>query len=123
MHFDGFFASVYWATFPRDYLHTIRNVNVDDVAKWNPKIKLCHTQPYNLFQAEARTEFIQEFVALVRFVAAGEAKVAHLRKGGRVIHRSKSDVEEPVLRPPQQALDRDDELWWRHSDEAELYGA
>ena len=123
MHFDGFRVSVYFAIFPSDYLKNLRDVNVDNLRLRNPKIKLCHTRLYNFMNAIDRTEFIKEFVALLRFVAAGEAKVAHLRKGGRVIHRSRSEVKEPVLRPPQQALDRDDELWWRHSNEAELYGA
>ena len=50
-----------------------------------------------------RTEFIKEFVALVRFVAAGEANVGFLRKEGGPIHRTTGVGErgnaedEPVL--------------------------
>src|SRR5271168_1573650 len=71
LHFDGFHVFVYFATFPSEYLHTVRNVNVNVLNSRETKAKLNHTKRYNLFNTEDRTEFIKEFVALVRFVAAG----------------------------------------------------
>jgi hypothetical protein len=66
-----------------------------------------------------RTKFIGEFVALVRFVAAGEAKIGHLRNDGNAIHRrEETGVEghgETVVRPPQQDLDAGEEKDWRDS--------
>jgi len=110
VHFDGFFASVYFASFPPEYLHTIHNVNVDNV--WEDKVKLHHTRRYNLFNCNDRTEFIKEFVALLRCVAAGEAKIGHLRKDGETIHRSQNDSDE-VLHPPQEAMNDLEEKRWR----------
>ena len=67
--------------------------------------------------ASDRTEFIKEFVALLRFVAAGEASVGHLRKESGAIHRSmeiRGDiVEDPVLYPPQEDLNEREEEAWR----------
>lgn len=118
VHFDGFHASIYFATFPSSYLSTLRNQNIDLLPS-EPHIHLCHTRRYNLLHPLDRTEFIREFVALVRFVAAGEANVGHLRKDGNTIHRSmkeESGVEgdsETVMRPPQQDLDAGEEAEWR----------
>jgi hypothetical protein len=65
-----------------------------------------------------RTEFIRQFVALIRFVAAGEANIGHLRKDSNTIHRSAREEiglegdGETVMRPPQQDLDaKEEELW------------
>ena len=115
VHFDGFYVSVYFATFPSEYLLTIRNINVDVLKYREEKVKLQHTRRYNLFKTGDRTEFIKEFVALLRFVAAGEANVGHLRKDSNVIHRS---VDESVrvkalLHPPQEAMDESEENRWR----------
>lgn len=126
MHFNGFRVSVYWATFPSDYLLTVRLINVDCITHTHPKIKLYHTQTYNLMDTVDRTDFIKEFVALLRFVAAGEAKIGHLRKDSQVIHRTTADIgavkDEVVLRPPQEALDEDEEEAWRLT-EANEYAA
>ena len=115
VHFDGFYVSIYFATFPSEYLLTIRNIDVDVLRYREEKIKLKHTRRYNLFKTGDRTEFIKEFVALLRFVAAGEANVGHLRKDSSVIHRS---VDESVdvkvlLHPPQEAMDESEENRWR----------
>jgi hypothetical protein len=110
VHFDGFYASVYFATFPSEYLHTIRNVNVDTA--WEEKVKLHHTRRYNLFNRNDRTEFIKQFVALLRFTAAGEANIGHLRKDGDTIHRAQDDFAE-ILHPPQEAMDEVEEARWR----------
>lgn len=107
---------MYFATFPSEYLETLRNVNVDVLKDRKDKIRLNHTQRYNLFNTSDRTEFIKEFVALLRFVAAGEANVGHLRKDSNVIHRNNNDSND-VLHPPQEAMDDREQDTWR-----ELYG-
>ena len=65
-----------------------------------------------------RTDFIKEFVAVLRFVAAGEANVGFLRKDGVEIHR-KTDEEgvieedEQVFCPPQEEMEESEESSWR----------
>jgi len=117
VHFDGFYVSVYFANFPSEYLHMLRNVDVDSLSSREPKIQLCHTRLYNLINTEDRTEFIKEFVALLRFVAAGEANIGHLRKDSRMIHRitNRGDaaIDKPALRPPQEDLNEAEEEIWR----------
>jgi hypothetical protein len=116
VHFDGFHVSIYFATFPSTYLTTLRNENIDLLSSL-PHIHLHHTRQYTLLHPSDRTEFIREFVALVRFVAAGEASIGHLRKDGNTIHRSKEESgaegDEIVMRPPQQDLDAREEADWR----------
>lgn len=114
MHFDGAQVSIYFATFSADYLRIIRNENVDHISVRDDKIRLNHTRLYNLFSAADRTEFISEFVALLRFVAAGEAKVGYLRKDCSAIHRMGGEIQsEPILRPPQEEMDEFEEDIWR----------
>jgi hypothetical protein len=63
-----------------------------------------------------RTEFIKEFVALLRFVAAGEANVGFLRKDGTEIHRKMDDVieeDEQAVCPPQEEMEEAEEISWR----------
>lgn len=63
-----------------------------------------------------RTEFIKEFVALLRFVAAGEANVGFLRKDCVEIHRKTDDVveeDERALCPPQEEMEEAEEISWR----------
>ena len=109
--------SVYFATFPSEYLNTLRNVDVDSLSTRHPKIHLCHTRLYNLINTEDRTEFIKEFVALLRFVVAGEANIGHLRKDSQAIHRIANAgqvlVDMPVLCPPQEDLNEAEEETWR----------
>ena len=72
------------------------------------RIKLKHSRIYNLVNNTDRTEFIKEFIALVRFIAAGEANVGFLGKTREEIHRIASDRsivdDEHVVRPPRQDL-------------------
>ena len=114
IHFDGFHACVYFATFPSQYLETLRNEDIGILRDRQPKIKLNHTRLYNLFMTDDRTDFIEEFVALLRFVAAGEAKVGHLRKDSEVIHRRTdgNGSGEVVSHAPQQAQDESEARTW-----------
>jgi hypothetical protein len=116
VHFDGFHVSVYWATFPSEYLETIRDVDINLLKDRKEKIKLNHSQRYSLLDMYDRTDFIKEFVALLRFVAAGEANVGFLRKDGVEIHRTADgvvDEDELVLRPPQEEMEEVEESSWR----------
>jgi hypothetical protein len=119
IHFDGFYVSIYFATFPSEYLMTLRNVDISVLKDREEKIKLNHTKRYNLLLAGDRTDFIREFVALLRFIAAGEANIGHLQKDSSVIHRTlHEDVgRRAVLHPPQEAMDESEEGHWR-----DLYG-
>lgn len=98
VHFDEFYVSVYFAAFPSEYLI---NILKNREEKLNLIIR-------DLFNTDDRTEFIKEFVALLRFVAAGEVNIGHLRKDSRVIHRS---LDEPVgmLHPPEEIMDESEE--------------
>ena len=122
MHFDGFNVSVYFAAFPAEYLRCLRDVNIDALERREEKIKLHHTRLYNLFNTFDRTEFIKEFVALIRFVAAGEANIGFLGKNCHEIHpmdnRSQIDGAE-MFRLPQEELNENEEELWRRSDAAE----
>ena len=118
MHFNGFYVSVYWATFPSEYLRTIRDVDINLLENRKEKIKLNHSRRYSLLDTEDRTDFIKEFVALLRFVAAGEANVGFLRKDGVEIHRTADgdgavEEDEQVLRPPQEEMEEIEESSWR----------
>ena len=73
---------------------------------------LHHTRRYNLLSRDDRTEFIRHFVALLRFIAAGEANIGHLRNDSDTIHRS-ADETTPILHPPQEAMDESEEGKWR----------
>ena len=81
----------YWSKFPADYLRTIRLKNIEDNRGRHPLINLYHTRQYNLLNTVNRTEFNKEFVALLRFVSAGEAKVGYLYPECRAIHRRGTD--------------------------------
>ena len=75
------------------------------------KVELNHTRRYNLFNTGDRTEFIKEFMAFLRFVAAGEENTGHLRNDNCAIHRS-LDESVDVIYPPQEAMDKCDESLW-----------
>ena len=123
VHFDGFHVSVYFAIFPAQYLRTVRDINLNDL-EGKPKeerIKLNHSRIYNLVNSIDRTEFIKEFIALIRFIAAGEANVGFLGKTREEIHRIATEESivdaEQVKRPPQQDLNDNEEKMWRLSNE------
>jgi hypothetical protein len=123
VHFDGFYVSVYFAAFPAEYLRCLRDINIDELRNRKDKIQLHHTRLYNLFNTSDRTEFIKEFVALVRFVAAGEANMGFLGKNCSEIHRmtdSNGRIEQDqVLQPPQEELNENEGEMWRRSDARE----
>ena len=114
MHFDGFYVSIYFATFSAQHLRTIRDIDVNVIQVREDKITLHHTRRYNLFNAADRTDFIREFVALVRSVAAGEANVGFLGKNRPEIHRTDKTKEvKQKLHFPQEDMDENEEEMWR----------
>ena len=99
-----------------EYLRTIRDVDVNLLK--NRKEKLNHSRRYSLLDTKDRTDFIKEFVALLRFLAAGEANIGFLRKDGVDIHRTADgdgaiEEDEHVLRPPQEEMEEVEENSWR----------
>ena len=117
MHFDGFYVSVYFAKFPAEYLRLVRDIDLNILKNRKDKVKLNHTRRYNLFNTVDRTDFIKEFIALLRFIAAGEANIGFLGKKCKEIHRSKDDKGElqldEMFYPPQEEMDETEEGIWR----------
>ena len=114
-----FYVSVYFVNFPSEYLLTVRDIDIDTLKNREDKVELKHTRRYNLFKTSDRTEFIREFVALLRYIAAGEVNIGHLRKDSHVIHRTTNDssIVTTVLHPPQEAMDEGESRRWSELNE------
>jgi hypothetical protein len=109
-------ASIYYATFPSEYLSTVQHEGINALkSKFRDPLPLHHTAPYNLIDADARLQFLKEFIAIVRCLADGNAPIGYLRRDGGKIHRRPEDEDEDdeVLRPPQEVLDAREEAEWR----------
>jgi hypothetical protein len=126
VHFDGFHVAVYFAKFPAEYLRLIRDIDLNVLENRKERVKLNHTRCYNLFNRVDRTDFIKEFVALLRYIAAGEANIGFLGKECKEckeINRVKNEKDElrgdEVLRPPQEEMDKTEERMWRMVDAGE----
>ena len=106
---------MYWAAFPSHYLNVVRDVDINLLKSRKEKINLNHTRRYNLLNNIDCTEFIKEFVAVLRFVVAGEADVGFLRRRGVEIHRmadGKVGSDDQLLRPPQEEMTEVEERDW-----------
>ena len=120
VHFSGFYASIYFATFPSEYLSTIQHEGINSLKdKYKDPITLYHTVPCNLIDPDARLKFLKDFIAVVRCLADGNAPIGYLRRDGGKIHRrldeddEEEEEEEEVMRPPQEVLDAREEAEWR----------
>jgi hypothetical protein len=114
VHFSGFHASIYHATFPSEYLSTLQNEGINMLkTKFKEPIPLYHTAPCNLINPDARLQFLCDFIAVVRCLADGNAPIGYLRRDGGKIHRKTEDEDMEVLRPPQEVLDSREEAHWR----------
>ena len=72
VHFSGFRASIYYADFPSLYLSTIRREVISVLpSRFPTRLKLHHTTPANLLDADSRLAFIKDFIAVVRCLADG----------------------------------------------------
>jgi hypothetical protein len=114
VHFSGYHACIYYATFPTEYLSTIQHEGIHALkSKFNNPLPLYHTEPCNLLHPDARLHFILDFIAIVRCLTDGRAPIGYLRRDEQgKIHRKLNDEEE-VVRPPQQALEQRKESEWR----------
>ena len=122
VHISGCRASLYFATFPPDYLSTIQNENVDALKnKFEKPIGLYHTKVCNLMDGDDREKFLVEFIAVVRCLADGNAPIGYLRRdpGGK-IHRKPDDKDE-VSQPPQEVLNAKEMAEWRQ-EFVDIYG-
>jgi hypothetical protein len=123
VHFNGFHACIYYATFSTEYLFTIQHEGIHALkSKFDNPLPLYHTEPCNLLHPDARLHFIQDFIAIIRCLADGRAPIEYLRRDdleGK-IHRKLNDEDE-VVRPPQQALEQRKESEWRQ-EKGSKYG-
>lgn len=115
IHLSGFYASIYWAYFPSEYLRIINAIGVD-VLPSQMRITLRYTPAYNLLDPGPRTTFLKHLIALIRYLAAGLGDVGHLRLPGTKIHRTVGDVvdgsEKEENAPEWMGLDyQEDEQW------------
>ena len=85
VHFAGFEASIYWATFPTAFLRAVHSGGIKDLPA---NVEIQHTCASNLLDPDSRTAFIVDFIALVRYVADGRANIGHLRRPGRYCYSS-----------------------------------
>jgi hypothetical protein len=93
MHVSGVEVSFYWATFPSEYLKTVRLGNLSDLKK-GPRITLHHSEPRSLLHPRERNLFLEEFVSILRCVAEGYGKVGYLRRDKDThIHRGVGDKD------------------------------
>ena len=99
-------------------------MDVDSLQHREDKIKLNHIRRYNLLNTLDRTDFIKEFIALVRCLAAGDINIGFLGKNNPEIHRMMKDAgdvsDELVLCPPQQELTGKEESLWREDSMEEF---
>jgi hypothetical protein len=102
VHLNGALASIYWAKFPAEYLRTIHQKGIAKLAPNGELVELRHTQPYDLFEPQERTEFLRHLIAVFQFIAAGKADIGHVRLPGTVIHK---DADAPDARGPGDVPD------------------
>jgi len=80
MQLVGLTVRFFWAKFPEQYIKTLRLQPIEELKK-EPLITLCHTEAHHLSIPTERDQFIQEFLAIVRCIAAGKVNVGLVRSG------------------------------------------
>ena len=68
--------------------------------------------------SEDRMVFVRDFIAIVRCLADGNAPIGYLRRDnveGKIHRKSDADIEQEVVRPPQQVLEPNKESEWRET--------
>lgn len=109
VHINGHEASMYYATFPQSYLRTVQKLGLAHL-EGTKQIYLHHTKPQSLLHPESRTKFLEDFIAVILFLADGKGNVGLMRREPATpIHRDFEDNEDIFTGPPQQVLD-DDEI-------------
>jgi hypothetical protein len=79
MHMWGLTACFFWATFPPEYLRTLREENIEELQK-HPLVTLYHSEPRHLLISSERDEFINEFMCVVRCITSGFGNIGFLRR-------------------------------------------
>jgi hypothetical protein len=70
-----------------------------------------------LLDADSRLGFLNDFIAVVRCLADGNAPIGYLRRDAERIHRVAEDSEaEEILKPPQVCLDEREVDGWREEN-------
>ena len=84
-------------------------------SRFPTRLKLHHTTPANLLDADSRLAFIKDFIAVVRCLADGGAPIGYLRRDGGKIHRTGEEESEgeEYMTPPQECLDERGIAEWR----------
>lgn len=104
--------SIYWAHFPSHYLRTIHSIGMDKLSS-DTRIPLRHTIAYNLLDPISRTEFLKQFIALIKVLVGGYGNVGHLRLPGTKIHRGlESEADEEKNAPEWMVLDYQENEQW-----------
>jgi hypothetical protein len=122
VHIVGNKANIYWAEFSPEYLRIVHKEGItaltDDLC-----VRLNHTELYNLFNPQERTAFLKHMIALLQYVAEGEASIGHLRLPGEIIHRKLEapEVQQGMDIPGYLLLDKDEEQPWL-KENGILYG-
>ena len=94
-------------------LRTIHTIGIDKFSA-TTRIELQHTPSYDLLDPISRTTFLKDFIALIRFLAAGYGNVGHLRLPGTKIHRgltSYNEMKEESGSKWMVSEDMKDESW------------
>jgi hypothetical protein len=108
VHINGHEASFYYAEFPQNYLRSVHRDGIDGLTG-TKQIYLHHTKPQNLLLTAQRSKFIDDFVALILFLADGRGNVGFMRRApAGPIHRGCGGAPTPTG-PPQQVLDFNEE--------------
>ena len=119
VHFSGYHACIYYATFPSEYLSTIQHEGIQALKfKFKDPLPLHHTKLCNLMDAEDRMMFVLDFIAIVRCLADGNAPIGYLRRDnaeGKIHRKPDDDVDQEVVRPPQKVLEPRKESEWQEA--------
>ena len=87
VHINGHEASFYYAEFPQNYLRGVHRDGIDGLTG-TKQIYLDHTKPQNLLLTAQCSKFIDDFVALILFLADGRGNVGFMRRApAGPIHR------------------------------------
>ena len=79
VHINGHEASFYYTEFPQNYLRSVHRDGIDGLTG-TKQIYLHHTKPQNLLLTAQRSKFIDDFVALILFLADGRGNVGFMRR-------------------------------------------
>jgi hypothetical protein len=113
IHFNGFEASIFWCVLDPTYLAWIHEGG--DFPGESAIMK--QTKPRSLLHPKSRTEFIEEFLWIVKYISEGRGGVGYLRQGSTKIHREIDVESRDILYRPQFGPQSEETLLlWRNND-------